>query len=673
MNIKEAFQAAADHYDTGDYQQAEHICREILEELPDNAEALYFLGIIYIQLEKPALAIPYLNRSLHVNERNVDAYFALGTAFRQKGQLDEAIQHYQMTISLDPNNVDALNLLGDTYKAKGLSDEAITCFQKIIKLNPNLAVAHNNIGATLHEKRQVDEAVTYYQEAIRLDPNLDVARYNLGNALWEQGKLIEAEAAYDRVLERRSDDIVVSLARCMSQIPIMYPDQSSIQTSRKRYADELIKLCSKIPLENPQDIEAAAEAVGRHTPFYLPCQGYNDRELQQHYGRLLCRIMALRYPQFADRPAMPNLSSNTPLRIGIASGFFFFHSNWKIPIKGWVENLDKDRFKLYGYYTGKTKDKETEVARQSFSRFAEDINSFEDFCTSIREDDLHVLIYPEIGMDPITVRLAALRLAPVQCTSWGHPDTSGFPTIDYYLSSDLMEPPDADEHYTEKLIRLPNVSVYYTPLDVPSVKVNRDTFGLRSKSILYLCSHALFTYLPQYDEVFPRIAQQVGNCQFVFISNRSNLITEQFRLRLIRVFSRFHLPANDFVVFLPRLDKKQYHALNCMADIFLDSIGWSGCNSTFEAIACNLPVVTYPGTLMRQRHCAAILTMMDMMETIARSADEYVEIAVRLGKDAELRKQVSDKIMLNKHLIYYDKTCIAALEDFLEKAAMSIL
>jgi protein O-GlcNAc transferase len=455
----------------------------------------------------------------------------------------------------------------------------------------------------------------------------------------------------------------------MSLLPIIYPDQSSIQIYRNRYREELIKLRETVSLTTQQDIEAAAEAIGSRQPFFLACQGINNRELQKLYGDLVCRIMALRYPQFAKRPTMPPILPGEPLRIGFISGYFYHHSVWKIPLKGWVENLNRQRFNLYGYYTRRRKDYVTADARKCFGRFVEDINSFEELCSIIRGDDLHILIYPEIGMDPLSLKLAALRLSPIQCTSLGHPDTSGLSTIDYYLSSDLMEPPDADTHYTERLIRLPNLSFYYMPLDVTSAIVTRDTFNLRPKSILYLCSHALFTYLPQYDNVFPSIAKQVGDCQFLFISShKSAVLTEQFNLRINRVFNSFGMNASDHVVFLPPLDPGRYHAINCLADIFLDSIGWSANNSTFEALTCNLPVVTFPGSLMRQRHCSAILTMMGLTETIAASPDEYVALAVKLGQNSGFRRQISEKIVKTKHLVYRDRTCITALEDFLERA-----
>jgi protein O-GlcNAc transferase len=174
--------------------------------------------------------------------------------------------------------------------------------------------------------------------------------------------------------------------------------------------------------------------------------------------------------------------------------------------------------------------------------------------------------------------------------------------------------------------------------------------------------------LPQYDEIYPCIAQQVADCQFLFISDKSRYLDEQFLARLANAFSAYHLNAKDHVILLPRLDPGHYHALNCLSDIRLDTIGWSGCNSTFEAIDCNLPVVTMPGIYMRQRHSAAILTVMGLTETIASSIDEYIAYAVRLAKDPEWRSQISGKIASNKHLIYKDRSAVTALEDFIERA-----
>jgi protein O-GlcNAc transferase len=578
------------------------------------------------------------------------------------------MHYYQKTISIDPNNADACNYLGGIFRNKGLFNEAVKYFRKAIEIYPGYADAYLNLGNALKDIGRLEEAVDNYRKALHLDPHFADAYLNLGIVLYEEGKRKEAITAFDMSLQNNPDYIKARWARCMSFLPMIFEAESDIRYSRDLYNSELLKLRQTISLKTRQDIENAAVAVGSLQPFYLACQGLNDRDLQQIYGDLVSKIMASAYPQFEKRPVMPHYSSNEPLRVGVVSGYFHRHSNWKIPIKGWIENLDKNRFSLFGYYTGTKKDGETSVARRQFHKFIEDIYSFEELCRLIQSDNLHILLYPEIGMCPTTVKLAGLRLAPIQCTSWGHCDTSGLPTIDYYISSDMMEPPDADDHYTEQLVRLPNLSIYYSPLDVPEVRIDFKTLGLRSESILFFCAHSFFTHLPQYDDVYPLIAQQVADCHFLFIRNNCNHLNKQFFSRINRAFKKYNLPAERHVVMLPYLDPGAYHAINSLSDIRLDTIGWSGCNSTFEAIACDLPIITLPGKLMRQRHSAAILTAMGITETIASSLNEYIELAVRLGRDPLLRKQISKKIAANKHLVYQDRACIIALEDFFEKA-----
>ena len=632
MNVHDATKLAYEHYQSGNLQQAEYIFKNLLDIQPND----------------------------------FDICNSLGNVLQDKGCIDEAIYYYYKSIELNPEFGGAYYNLADALVEKGNLDEAIQCYQKSIELKPDFAFAYNNLGIAFSMREQFEEALQCYQKAVVLNPKFDDAYYNLGSALNSQGKQADAVTAYHAAVRINPNHIKARWAYCISQLPIIYSNYSDILTYRGRYRDELNALHQLIRLESPYGIEVAAATVGSHQPFFLPYQGMNDRELQQCYGEMVCKIMASKYPQYsACSPMLPH-PYGEPLRVGIVSGFFHNHSNWKIPIKGWIENIDKKRISLYGYYTGKKKDQLTDNARMCFKRFVEDIHSFEDLCEIIRRDNLHVLIYPEIGMDSITVRLASLRLSPVQCASWGHPETSGFPTIDYFLSSELMEPPHAERNYCEKLILLPNLSIYYEPLDISPLVIDRSDFGLRPKSILFHCCQSLFKFLPQYDDVFPRIARQVGDCQFLFTSYPNiKSVIGTFRLRINEAFRRFHLNMDHYVVILPFLDGRHFQALNRLSDIYLDSIGWSGCNTTLEAVEYGLPIVTLSGELMRGRHTAAILTMMGMQETIAASLDEYISLAVKLGKDSEWRQQISKQILVNKHLVYQDKTCITALENFL--------
>jgi predicted O-linked N-acetylglucosamine transferase (SPINDLY family) len=276
-------------------------------------------------------------------------------------------------------------------------------------------------------------------------------------------------------------------------------------------------------------------------------------------------------------------------------------------------------------------------------------------------------VFFDLGLEPKITPIAGLRLAPIQCLAWGHPITSGIPTIDYFLSSDLMEPENAEEHYTEILIRLPNISIYYEKPVLPENPKTRSQFQLKESAIVYLSCQFLSKYLPQYDYIFAAIAQQVPEAQFVFLgAHQSKLITEQFTQRLDKAFEQFNLNSQDYCVILPRLSQEDYWSLNLASDIFLDTIDWSGGNTTLEAIASGLPVVTIPGEFMRSRHSFAILTMLGVTETIASNEQEYIDIAVRLGLDKPWRDTIINKIKANHNNLYNDITCVRALESFFQ-------
>jgi len=184
--------------------------------------------------------------------------------------------------------------------------------------------------------------------------------------------------------------------------------------------------------------------------------------------------------------------------------------------------------------------------------------------------------------------------------------------------------------------------------------------------VLFWCCQSLYKYLPQYDVVFARIASIAKRCKFVFIASPlSDRITNVFRQRLRDAFAQRQLNDEDHCVFLPFMDAESFMGMTAIADVFLDSIGWNGNNSSLEAIAYDVPIVTLPLDTMRGRHTIAHLKMMGMEELIASSVDEYVQLAVRLAQDPTYRARIASRIATSKHKLYRDRATIEALQDFI--------
>jgi len=688
------FAAALDHHKAGRLPEAERLYRQVCAADPNHAGGFHRLGVVAHQLGRPD-AVELLKRAVTLKPDLAEAHNDLGNVLGAQGKFVQAAACFEHAAVLRPDFADAHYNRGLALGNLGRFGDAAGCFQRVLALNPQSALAHAALAATLRELGRRAEAVAHYRRAAALMPNFAGAHINLANALMElgqpeealahfdraialapdfapayynrgialrgQSRLTEAAASFERAVAIKPDFLQAKFAACVARLPILYENEPEIAARRADYAARLRALHDEVErMATPGDL---ADAVGAHQPFYLAYQGLNDRDLQAIYGAMICRIMAAHYGP-AKLPAPPE--PGEPVRVAIVSGFFRQHSNWKIPIKGWLSQLDRRRFRLFGYYTADEGDAETAAAAALCERFVQGPLALDAWRQAILADAPHVIIYPEVGMDRVSAQLAAQRLAPVQCNAWGHPDTSGLPTLDYYLSSDLMEPPDGAQHYTERLVRLPNLSIYYEPPDAAPAAADREALGLRPGATVFWCAQSLPKYLPQYDQVFPRIAREARDCQFTFIEFPGGAqITGLFRERLERAFAAFGLKAADHCVFLPRLKPQEFVAAIGACDAVLDSIGWSGCNSVLESLVHDLPIVTMTGPLMRGRHATAILTMMDVQDTVTASVDGYVAAAVRIARDAGWRSALRSKIARNKHRLYRDSACIAALEDFL--------
>jgi predicted O-linked N-acetylglucosamine transferase (SPINDLY family) len=630
---------------------------------PDYLDARNNLGSALREAGRLEEAVPHFQYILVKVPDSPVALVNLATTFRQLGRPEEAIPLYEKALARQPDFIDAHAALAMLFQVTGQHQDALAHANRAVALAPGSAGLRNNLGNVLRTMERLEDALGQYDSAIAIDPKFAMAYYNRGIALRGLSRIADAKASFVRARDLQPDFFEAQLAACMAELPILYRDGGEIAERRGAYAQALNDL--REGLNRERSTAPLAEVLGSHQPFYLPYQGFNDRALQATYGELAARVMEDRYGKAVSLPS----SQTGPVKIGIVSGFFRRHSNWKIPIKGWVEQLDPDRFHITAYYTGAESDPETETAKRLCRNFIQGPLPLDAWRNVILNDAPDVLIFPEIGMDKVSTQLAAQRLARVQCCSWGHPVTSGFPTIDYFLSSDLMEPADAQQHYTERLVRLPNLSIYYEPVISEPIEVTRGQLGLREDAVVFWCCQSLPKYLPQFDDVFPRIAEQIGNCQFTFIGfPGGETITQQFKSRLDLAFANRGLNADDHCVILPRLSPDEFAGAMGLSDIMLDSIGWSGCNSTLESLAHNLPIVTFGGEFMRGRHTQAILEMMDITETITRNIDDYVSLACSLGSDHTLRKNLSAKIAGNKHRAYRDRTCITALEAFLENA-----
>lgn len=611
-------------------------------------ESFLYLGNILLAQHKIAAAIEAYKAALRLRRNDRVILTNIGTAY----ELGE-----------DPIRASLYFGLGLFHRARYQDASAqIRRYLNACSGKPNVYVVLADCHLRLNELEQAAEVC---REGISLYPTSAGLHSTLTRALQRMGKTEEAIAVAGEALKMLPHDLTLK-QKFFLTLPIIYHDQKEVDFYRHRFAKNLDRLAGEVSLRTPEERENALKMLGSSTNFYLAYQGETDLNLQVKYGWLAHQIMAANYPEWSRPKPTPTMDHQSKIRVGYASDCFYHHSIANTTL-GWLRYADRRQFEIYCYYLGERSDYMTEQFRRHSCRFRH-LTDLPTVCKQIVADRLHVLIYPDIGMDPKTTQMAALRLAPVQCAGFGHSVTSGLPTIDYFLSSVLMEPEDGEEHYSERLIRLPNIGVCYEKPDLPKVRKSRGNLGIPEDRVVFLCWQSLFKYLPRYDYLLAKIAGQVPSALFLFSGNNLSTMKERLFNRLRRAFAEVGLDIEKHCRFLPEQDYPSYLSLYLVSDVFLDTLGWSGGNTTLEAIACGLPVVTCPSKYMRGRQSYAFLKMLGVTETIASDEAGYIAIAVRLGLDPEWRRTISEAMMRQHSQLFDDKTCVTALEDFYRRA-----
>lgn len=290
-------------------------------------------------------------------------------------------------------------------------------------------------------------------------------------------------------------------------------------------------------------------------------------------------------------------------------------------IEGWVKRHAAD-IEVNVFNISKDHDGMSErIGRQSHN-YEQLVGEIHSIAGHFRGRKFDVIIHPAIGMSGQATQLACLNLAPVQMTAWGHPVTSGMDSLNYYLSSDYMEPVHGQSHYTERLIRLPGSGLSYPRImDGPGKKTKED-LGLPDKYMFV--AQNVMKLNPQWDHLYQAVQEATGLpivMQAGQVDSEGTIVRERLQ----------HLN----IVWLPRLPRPDYLTILVNAEVSLDPPAWNGGNTTIEAIYFGTPVVTLPGEFMRGRHAYCFLKEAGLERFIAKDVADYVRIVSEVVKTRE--------------------------------------
>jgi CRISPR-associated protein Csy1 len=626
------------------------------------------------------------------------AHMDLGRVYMDQGRPKEALAQFQAAVSADPKHVRGWNNVGIALQALERVDEAIRAFNHALTLDPGFPLAHFNVARLLKLRGELDRALEHARLAVRGDERLvdawlllgDIhvakgerdaafgaftaavqaapgnlsARMALAGAVAKRGAYEEARGQYRQIAAQFPASLRPALHANLL-LPQVYESAEQLERVRSEYREGLARLresASRFRLGRPEN--ALNEA--RWTNFYLAYQGRDDVEPQREYGEFLRSVLAPAVPRFFEPRA--RVAGRERIRVGFLSHFFFNCTAGRY-FASWITKLDPRRFETYVYYTHDRIVDDTRAIASAAALFKHrPQRSIHALAEEVAYDQLDILVYPELGMHMENFTLAALRLAPVQCCGWGHPTTPGHPEIDWYISCEAMEPPGAQAHYNERLALLPGLGTCYTMPDAPA-EGSRADFGLPEDRTLYLVPQSLFKIHPDNDELIAQVLARDPRGVAVLFASDQDRVTETFAGRLANALARHKLDLRERVLFSRPVDHPTYLRFNQLCDVMIDTVLWSGGNTSLDALYMGLPVVTRPGELMRGRQSAAMLGILGVRELVAADFEQHVATVVRLGADADERRSLSERILAARGALFGREEPVRALEEFLERAA----
>ncbi len=371
--------------------------------------------------------------------------------------------------------------------------------------------------------------------------------------------------------------------------------------------------------------------------------GGNNVVALSSFGDFIVKHMSELYPQYvADNLKSEKRRAGKKIRIGYISRCFYNQSVSYYMVNRVIHH-DRNHFDVQIFALGKQYDDMTNLFAQHASSFQQftDLSSVQSIAQQIYDSQLDILIYTEVGMDPFTYTLAGMQLAPIQCALVGHGTTTGLPTIQYYLSGDF-EPLEAQLHYREKIIRLPNLGAAQYPPPIGSTLTStRTDWNIPEDAIVFVSCANGIKHLPNRDRVLVEILKRIPNACIALKPHSTYDTGNQLDVRIKEAAREAGVENRLFIV--PPL--KHIGPILSIADIQLDTYPYGGWTTNMEALYLGLPLVTQEGHMARSRWGAHMLRALGVYEGIAENEDEYVEWAVRFARDNGLRKKVREKII----------------------------
>jgi len=572
-----------------------------------------------------------------------------------RGDAAAARFHAERLVEWLPDQAAAWDALGQAAAARQDWPASTAALRRATELAPaNLALWQRRAAALDAARCGGDEPVQVRERLPALQPGSVEAEEKLGLALIGAHRTAAANALFRGLLQREPQ-------RWLARWMLFHTPDLPCFASEPARAEWLRDFERGLTEFERADLDAATaqHLLGSVPNFALAYQDGAHVELHKRHARLVRRLLDTAtggaYADIAPRPI-----TRARRRIGLVSSCLHRHSVTRAAGEALLA-LPAADFELHVFHTGTRDDAMVQRFRARADHYAAGADSFAAWTARLRAAELDVLVFLDLGLDVVNQCLAALRHAPVQISTWAHPITSGAAAIDWFVSAEDAEPPGAEAHYSESLLRLPRLGGCFALPDETPLARRAETSGAR-----LVCAQNLYKLHPQHDAVFARILAGAPTATLDFLTAATDEQVAGLERRLQPALAAAGVdPAR--VRLHATLCAADYRQHIADADLLLDSFGFSGGITTLDALWQERVWLTLPGECMRGRQSMAMLARLGLDELIADSVDDYVARAVALAGSSERRRALERRIGESKHRLFDDREVCTAFADFLRQ------
>ncbi|MFA7239782.1 MAG: tetratricopeptide repeat protein [Sulfuricellaceae bacterium] len=591
-------------FSAGQFAEMESLARWLLERRPNSGLAWKGLGVSLQMQGKEAL--PALRKTAELLPDDAAAHYNLGNALQRLGQLDGAVVSYRRTLEIKPDYFAAHGNLGVVLQDLGQLDGAVASFRRALEINPDFADAHSNLGHALQELGQPDRAAASCRRALEIKPDYAEAHYNLGNALKEQGQFAEAAASYAQALE-----IQPGFAEAHNNLGIVQQDLGQLDGALASYV---------------QALQIQPNYADARSNLLFALNYHPDKPGEEIYAA---------YREYDERFGLPlrgkwRAHSNSRdihrrLKVGYVSPDFRRHScrHFLEPL---LAHHDKNAVEVYAYAELAREDEVTARYKGYADHWMPTLGMADDALSDrIRADGIDILV--DLAGHTAKNRLAVFvrKPAPVSLSWLGFGYTTGLTAVDYLLTDATCAPEGSEALFSETPWRLETPGYAYRPEKgmgevsaLPALTRGYVTFGALTRAV---------RINPRTIRVWSALLKRVEGARLAINSRdyrdatMQDALAEKFAAHGIsreRLEIGFHTPPWDVLRGL---------------DIGLDCFPHNSGTTLFETLYMGVPFVTLAGRPSVGRLGSSILEGVGHPSLIARSEEEYIDIAVALASD----------------------------------------